>query len=97
MGANSAKERIVVIRSCVKGDHVEVRVRDQGEAAKPERIESLFHPYVTSKPDGLGVGLSICKSIIERHGGQIWATRNRAKGMSFDFLLPLRTKGNGHG
>ena len=97
MVASPAKERIVVIRSRVKGEHAEVRVHDRGEAAMPEEIESLFQPYVSTKPDGLGIGLSICKSIIERHGGRIRATRNRTKGMSFDFLLPLQTKGNGHG
>jgi two-component system sensor kinase FixL len=97
VSAGSANERTVVIRSRVKDHYAEVRVRDRGIAATPDVIDSLFEPFVTTKPDGLGVGLAICKSIIERHGGQIHATRNRTKGMSFLFSIPLHQARLGNG
>ncbi|HTR17579.1 MAG TPA: ATP-binding protein, partial [Acetobacteraceae bacterium] len=54
----------------------------------PEVLDRLFEPFYTTKPGGLGLGLSICRSIIEAHGGRLWATANTPRGALFQFTLP---------
>jgi signal transduction histidine kinase len=65
-----------------------VGVRDWGPGFAPETLEHLFDAFYTTKPSGLGLGLSICRSIIETHHGQIWATANVPRGATFEFTLP---------
>jgi PAS domain S-box-containing protein len=65
-----------------------VAVKDSGPGLDPECLERLFAPFHTTKPDGLGMGLSICRSIIEAHKGKIWAEPN-VQGATFQFTLPL--------
>jgi signal transduction histidine kinase len=67
-----------------------VAVRDSGPGLNPESLERLFDPFYTTKPDGMGMGLSICRSIIEGHGGRIWATANMPQGASIHFSLPAQ-------
>jgi signal transduction histidine kinase len=68
-------------------DGVRVGVRDSGPGLSPEKLERIFEPFYTTKPDGMGMGLSICRSIIEAHGGRLWATRNEPRGAVFQFTL----------
>jgi signal transduction histidine kinase len=65
-----------------------VAVRDAGPGLSPESLERLFDPFYTTKPGGMGMGLSICGSIIETHGGRVWAAANVPHGASFHFSLP---------
>ena len=65
-----------------------VAVCDSGPGLVPATLERLFEAFYTTKPGGLGMGLSICRSIIEAHGGQIWATMNVPQGAIFQFTLP---------
>ena len=65
-----------------------VAVRDSGPGVKPESLDRLFDAFYTTKPDGMGMGLSICRSIIETHGGRVWATTNVPQGAAFQFTLP---------
>ena len=67
-----------------------VAVRDSGTGLDPSSLERLFHPFYTTKSNGMGMGLSICRSIIEAHGGRVWATANVPQGAAFQFTLPLR-------
>jgi C4-dicarboxylate-specific signal transduction histidine kinase len=67
---------------------VVVTVRDSGPGLSPESLGRLFDPFYTTKPGGMGMGLSICRSIIEAHGGRVWATANRPQGACFHFSLP---------
>jgi two-component system sensor kinase FixL len=66
----------------------EVRISDSGSGLDPTVLSQLFQPFVTTKEGGMGVGLSICRSIVEAHGGQIWAEPNPQGGTSFTFALP---------
>ncbi|MGH7125670.1 MAG: ATP-binding protein [Stellaceae bacterium] len=81
--------RSIVISAFPSGDDlIEVRVADTGPGLAPEVRERLFQPFTTTKPHGMGVGLSICRSIVEAHGGQLWATDNPGGGTLFCFTLP---------
>ena len=69
-------------------DGVFVAVRDSGPGLAPAVFERLFEPFHTTKPGGLGLGLSICRSIIEAHGGRLWANANVPRGAEFNFTVP---------
>jgi C4-dicarboxylate-specific signal transduction histidine kinase len=65
-----------------------VAVRDSGPGIDPEHLERVFDAFYTTKSNGVGMGLSICRSIIEAHGGRLWADANEARGAVFQFTLP---------
>jgi signal transduction histidine kinase len=67
-----------------------VVVRDSGPGLAPATLEHLFEAFYTTKPTGLGMGLSICRSIIEAHGGRLWAEANKPRGTIFQFLTPTQ-------
>jgi C4-dicarboxylate-specific signal transduction histidine kinase len=69
-----------------------VTVRDTGFGLRIENSERLFHSFFTTKPNGMGMGLSICRSIIDEHGGRIWAATNERQGATFHFTLPLQQR-----
>jgi NO-binding membrane sensor protein with MHYT domain len=66
-----------------------VYVQDSGPGLNPESFERLFDSFYTTKPGGMGMGLSICRSIVEAHGGRIWATPNAGPGITVQFALPI--------
>lgn len=68
---------------------VVVAVRDTGPGLDPQSADRLFEAFYTTKPSGMGMGLSICHSIVEAHGGRIWASANEPQGAVFHFTLPL--------
>jgi signal transduction histidine kinase len=91
----SAAPRILSIRSCVsKPNFVQVAVEDTGTGIDPSNHNHIFNPMFTTKERGMGIGLSICRSIIESHNGRIWVTRGIDKGSIFQFELP-RNVGQG--
>jgi len=63
-------------------------VRDTGLGLSEAHLSRLFEPFYTTKPNGMGMGLSICRSIIEAHGGRLWAVPNEPRGAVFQFTLP---------
>jgi len=63
-------------------------VHDSGPGLNPANPEGIFESFVTTKPDGMGMGLSISRSIIEAHGGRLWATANLPRGAIFQFTVP---------
>jgi K+-sensing histidine kinase KdpD len=65
-----------------------VAVRDSGPGLEPERLERVFEPFYSTKPSGLGMGLSICRSIIDAHEGRLWANAIEPRGTVFQFTLP---------
>lgn len=72
---------------------VELTVRDHGTGIDAQVVDRLFQPFLTTKPDGMGLGLSISRSIIEAHGGRIWITSHGEQGTSFHVALPAAPKG----
>ena len=82
------EERELLISTRNEPDGVSVEVRDSGPGFAPETLERVFEAFYTTKPGGLGMGLSICRSIIEAHGGRLWASANLPRGASFQFALP---------
>ena len=81
--------RLVVRTHSIGESKVLVEVQDSGTGIAVEKLESIFDPFFTSKPEGLGLGLSICRSIIERHGGRISAANNPDGGATFSIALPV--------
>ncbi len=81
--------RLVVRTSSIDESNVLVEVQDSGTGIAPAKLKSIFDPFITSRPEGLGMGLSICRSIIERHGGKISAANNPDRGAKFSITLPV--------
>jgi PAS domain S-box-containing protein len=69
--------------------HILVSVQDSGMGLDPEQMDRMFNAFFTTKPDGMGMGLSICRSIIEAHGGELWALPNERSGATFEFTVPI--------
>ena len=69
-------------------DEVLVTVRDSGRGIDPEHLERVFDSFYTTKPGGIGLGLAICRSIVDAHGGRLWAAPNEPRGAAFHFTLP---------
>lgn len=88
--------RLTIRTSPREGGMVEVAVSDTGPGIPRAVLETIFDPFVTSKPHGLGMGLSISRSIIESHGGHLWATTNSSDGMTFAFTLLASDDMEGH-
>ena len=93
MDGSSQTARELLIRTEQDGPgSVLVAVKDSGPGLKPESLDRLFDAFYTTKPNGLGMGLSICRSIIEAHGGRMWAAPNLPQGAAFQFTLPQRSE-----
>jgi signal transduction histidine kinase len=89
----SVAPRILSIRACVgKPNFVHVVVEDTGTGIDPSNQDRIFNPMFTTKQRGMGIGLSICHSIIETHHGRIWVTRGTDKGSIFQFELPTNVR-----
>jgi PAS domain S-box-containing protein len=89
MIANEPNDRLLLIETTVVDvDTVAVSVLDNGSGIQADILDQLFEPFVTTKQQGLGLGLTICRSIATAHGGQLWAGNNTERGSAFRLLLP---------
>jgi len=77
--------------------HVEVAVTDTGRGVAPELSEKIFESFFTSKPQGLGIGLSLSRRIVESHGGRLWVESGPGSGATFKFTLPVKGAAHGEG
>jgi C4-dicarboxylate-specific signal transduction histidine kinase len=88
----TGRPRRLVVRSSRHNDEVLVSVRDSGVGIDPDNIDRLFNAFFTTRANGMGMGLSIGRSIVESYGGRIWASNNDGPGTTFQFALPLRAQ-----
>lgn len=93
--AGTPAPRILTVKSQIRetggSRKVAVSVADMGSGVSPEHLERIFTPLYTTKPEGMGMGLAICRSIIEAHGGRIWVSPNHPSGAIFEFTLEAET------
>jgi two-component system, LuxR family, sensor kinase FixL len=92
-GAGENPRELVIGSEKDESQGVLVAVRDSGPGLDSESLKHIFTPFYTTKSQGMGMGLAISRSIIEAHGGQLWAVPNDGPGVTFEFVLPLETAG----
>ena len=85
-------QRLRIESARAEGDRAEVTISDSGPGLSETEMGQMFQPFVTTKDRGMGLGLTISQSIINAHGGRLWATPNAGAGISFHFQLPLAEK-----
>jgi signal transduction histidine kinase len=93
MGSVEAKPRDLLISTGQDRKGVLVAVRDSGPGIDPSHLERVFDAFYTTKSGGMGMGLSICRSIVDAHGGWLWAEANEPRGTIFQFTLPIARVG----
>ncbi len=85
-----ARDRQVIVRVVEEGARMlKATVRDRGVGLSGDALDKVFQPFYTTRRDGLGMGLAICRSIVEAHGGRLWAESNPDRGVTFCFTVPL--------
>jgi signal transduction histidine kinase len=90
MSSTAAGSRILRLRSeATDTGECIVAIEDSGPGIEPETLKRIFEPFFTSKSKGMGMGLSICRSIVEAHGGRLWVAGNTPRGSVFQFVLPV--------
>jgi two-component system sensor kinase FixL len=87
--ADPHDRRLVLAAMVVEGGEVRVSVADRGPGIAPLDLERVFEPFVTTKSRGLGLGLSVCRTIVTAHTGRLWAVNNDDRGATFHFTLPV--------
>jgi two-component system sensor kinase FixL len=85
----SQARRELIVAAQRDADGVRITVADTGPGVPPEIAAQLFQPFVTTKADGMGIGLSVCRTIVESHGGRLWTEANPAGGTLFHFTVPV--------
>jgi PAS domain S-box-containing protein len=91
MHQTPADERVLALTARLDGGAVEVAVADRGCGLTDEQVERLFTPFFTTKAEGMGMGLNICRSIVEYHDGRLWVQPNPGGGSIFRFTLPTHS------
>jgi signal transduction histidine kinase len=86
---NVTRNLIRVTTGLDRQGHVLVTVEDSGPGLDQVGFERIFEPFVTTKREGMGLGLAICRSIVQSHGGRLWAATNAPHGSIFSFTMPI--------
>jgi signal transduction histidine kinase len=87
-GVDDRPRQLVIKTERDEGDSVRLTVQDAGVGLEPQGLDRLFEAFYTTKSSGMGIGLSVSRSIIERHHGRLWATSNNGPGATFSFSIP---------
>jgi PAS domain S-box-containing protein len=88
MGASDREHRNLLVSTARDNGDVLIRVTDEGSGISPDRLDVIFEPFVTTKEHGMGLGLSVCRTIVAAHAGRLWATNNAGCGACFCVSLP---------
>jgi PAS domain S-box-containing protein len=94
-GTTQGARELLIRTANADCEGVLVAVADSGPGLSPASLDHLFEPFYTTKPNGLGIGLSICRSIVEAHGGRLWGSPNLPRGAIFQFTVPAQDGGSG--
>ncbi len=89
----ASERRDITIETTLDDGLICIGIIDTGPGIAPDILERLFQPFVTTKPEGMGVGLSLCRAIVEAHGGRLWAEANPVGGAIFRFTVPPVDRG----
>ena len=92
-GVNDRPRHLLIRTQRDEGDRVRLTVQDTGVGFDPQAVDRLFKAFYTTKNNGMGIGLSVCRSIIENHHGRLWASLNDGPGASFSFVIPRSPEG----
>ena len=93
MGAIDDRPRQLIIRTALdEDDRVRLTVQDAGVGFEAQAVDRIFEAFYTTKNDGMGIGLSVSRSIIESHHGRLWAEPNDGPGATFSFSIPWRAE-----
>ncbi|WP_244195894.1 sensor histidine kinase [Paraburkholderia susongensis] len=95
LAATTERPKLLLIRSRRDGESVVIDVEDRGTGIAD--FGKIFEPFFTTKQAGMGIGLSICRTIVEAHAGRIWAVRNEVRGITFSFSLPIESSNTTRG
>jgi signal transduction histidine kinase len=92
MATTTDRSKLLQVRSARHGrDAIAVEVEDTGPGIDATQLEGIFGAFVTTKSHGMGLGLAICRMIVEQHGGQLTASSDGASGSRFQFILPIES------
>jgi len=91
-GLDTEPKRLMIRSTLSNTQELLVSVEDTGLGIETEHLDRLFAPFFTTKSQGIGMGLPICRSIIEAHGGRLWAEKNEPRGAAFHFTLPIKAR-----
>src|SRR5882672_4422836 len=84
------ERRLTLRTAAAAGGEIEVSVTDRGRGIPPADLQRIFEPFVSTKTEGMGLGLAVCRTIVAAHAGRLWAANNRDGGASFHFTLPAK-------
>ena len=87
MTNNASRDKIITLSCINEGASLRFSIRDNG-CGLPENADQIFEAFHSTKPNGLGLGLTICQTIIRAHGGRLWCEPNKSHGATFHFTLP---------
>jgi signal transduction histidine kinase len=91
MASTTDRNRLLQVRTEVRGSDAIVEVEDSGPGVDPKQLEDIFGAFFTTKAQGMGLGLAICRMIIEQHGGQLTASSDGKNGTVFKFAVPIQS------
>ena len=94
--ADDRPKQLIVRTALSEADHVTLAVQDSGLGVDPANLERIFDAFYSTKPGGLGMGLAVCRAIVEAHRGKLWAAAGAPHGVVFQLTLPVSADAGSH-